>query len=73
MISPGEIQFLIVEPPGRIDMHPTDAILIVSFTVKEFRNDAGHIGTGGIVQVFSNHIAIVGQSVGMTGRFGVEE
>jgi len=73
MITAGEIQLFVVQPPGRIDMHPANTVFVVAFAIQQVGEDASHIGAGGVMQVASYIIALVGQAIGITGGFGVEQ
>ncbi len=54
MISSWEIKLLVLKPPGRVDVHAANAVFVIALASYQIRKHATHIGTGRVVQIFSN-------------------
>ena len=73
MVAAREIELLVIDPPGHVQMHAADAVLVVRDAIRQLRNVARHRQAGRVGQITPDDAARVRQAVRKTGRLRVEQ
>jgi hypothetical protein len=73
VVAAREVELLVVEPPGHVDVHTADAVLVVRHVVDHGRDVATGARTRRVGDVLADHAAGVGETLRKLRRLGVEE
>ena len=72
MVATRKIQFFIIAPPRGINVHTSHTVLIIGyFTVHQIWDKRRPARPSGVVQVLSDHIAAIAQSIWVLRAFGI--
>ena len=72
MVTTRKVKFFIIQPPGRIYVHPTHAVFVVTFAVKQGWHNTAPGCPCRIMQVFTYYTRRIGKAFRETGRLGIE-
>src|SRR4029079_19712586 len=73
VISPGKVEFLVVQPPRHVDVHAAYTVVIVRNGVLEGRNMAGDAGAGRVSEILADDATRIRQSIRKLRRPRVEQ
>src|SRR5439155_24706860 len=63
VVAAREVELLVVEPPGHVEVHAADTILVVRDVIDHRGDEPRDVRSGGVGDVLADHAAGVGEAL----------